>query len=468
MAQQSVQRRLAAILAADVVGYSRLMGADEEGTFAALKARRHDVLQPMVAQHHGRIVKVMGDGVLVEFASAVSAVQCAVDLQEAMATANRELPEDRHIMLRIGVNLGDVMVEGSDLYGEGVNVAARLESVAEPGSVFVSGKVRQEVGEKLRLTFDDLGERTLKNIVSPVQVYRVSSATTAARSSHFAKAAETLKPSIAVLPFTNMGRDHDQEYFSDGITEDIITELSRFRDLLVIARNSSFQYRSKDVDIRRVGKELGVGYVIEGSIRKSGDRLRITAQLIDAQSGHHLWAERYDRDMRDMFALQEEIASSVVATVGNRVELAQIGRAVRADPASLEAYDLILRAKWLVFQYTKQSTAESRVFAQKATEIDLRSAKAWSYVGYSHYMEYVARWVPDPVEALARAYEFQKKAVTLDENDIEVSWKFGQVLLQMGKFDEAYVHFARALAVNPNDTEARCQWALYLDCMGRA
>jgi adenylate cyclase len=264
-----------------------------------------------------------------------------------------------------------------------------------------------------------------------------------------------------------MGGDHDQEYFSDGITEDIITELSRFRDLLVIARNSSFQYRSKDVDIRRVGKELGVGYVIEGSIRKSGDRLRITAQLIDAQSGHHLWAERYDRDMRDMFALQEEIASSVVATVGNRVELAQIGRAVRADPASLEAYDLILRAKWLVFQYTKQATAESRVFAQKAAEIDLRSAKAWSYVGYSHYMEYVARWVPDPVEALARAYEFQKKAVTLDENDIEVSWKFGQVLLQMGKFDEAYVHFARALAVNPNDTEARCQWALYLDCMGR-
>jgi adenylate cyclase len=264
-----------------------------------------------------------------------------------------------------------------------------------------------------------------------------------------------------------MGGDHDQEYFSDGITEDIITELSRFRDLLVIARNSSFQYRSKDVDIRRVGKELGVGYVIEGSIRKSGDRLRITAQLIDAQSGHHLWAERYDRDMRDMFALQEEIASSVVATVGNRVELAQIGRAVRADPASLEAYDLILRAKWLVFQYAKQATAESRVFAQKAAEIDLRSAKAWSYVGYSHYMEYVARWVPDPVEALARAYEFQKKAVTLDENDIEVSWKFGQVLLQMGKFDEAYVHFARALAVNPNDTEARCQWALYLDCMGR-
>jgi TolB-like protein/class 3 adenylate cyclase/Tfp pilus assembly protein PilF len=466
MSEQISRRRLAAVLAADVAGYSRLMGADEEGTLAALKTRRQDILQPLVAKHHGRIVKVMGDGVLVEFASPLSAVQCAVDLQRAMADANRQLPEDRHILLRIGINLGDVMIEGSDLYGEGVNIAARLETLAEPGSVFVSGKVRQEVGEKLGLMFDHLGERTLKNIAVPIQVYRVSGAPAPAPSVPFAKAAESPKPSIAVLPFTNMSGDSDQEYFSDGVTEDIITELSRFRDLFVIARNSSFQYRGKDVDLRRVGQELGVAYVIEGSVRRSGDRLRITAQLIDARSGRHLWAERYDRNMQDMFALQEEIANSVVATVGNRVELAQIDRAMRADPGNLEAYDLILRAKWLVFQYTKHATAESRVLARRATEIDPGSAKAWSYLGYSHFMEHIAHWVPDPADALAQAYEFQKKAVALDENDIEVSWKFGQVLLAMRRFDEAYAHFARALAVNPNDTEARCQWAVYLDCMG--
>jgi TolB-like protein/class 3 adenylate cyclase/Tfp pilus assembly protein PilF len=462
-----MERRLAAILAADVVGYSRLMQADEAGTLAALKARRSEILQPLVAKHHGRIVKLMGDGVLVEFASVVNAVTCAVELQGAMEIANRELPEAERIILRVGVNLGDVVVEGSDLYGDGVNIAARLEALAEPGSVFVSAKVHEEIVGKLRLNFEDLGAQKLKNITGQVHVYRISRSSSANPGATPGKTLDSSKPSIAVLPFTNMSGDAEQQYFSDGITEDVITELSRFRDLLVIARNSSFRYRDKEVDIRQVGRDLDVDYVIEGSVRRSGDRLRITAQLIDARSGSHVWADRYDRETRDIFAVQEEMARSIAATVGGRVELVGLERAARASPTNLKVYDLILKAKMLAFKYTKQANAESRELARQALEIDLRSAKAYSYIGYAYYMEFVAQWVPNPREVLAHAYEFQKKAVALDEGDIEVRWKFGQVLLAMGRHDEARVHFERALEINPNDTEARCQFGLYLDCMGQ-
>jgi adenylate cyclase len=264
MVKERAQRRLAAILAADVVGYSRLMQADEAGTLASLKARRTEILQPLIATHHGRIVKVMGDGVLVEFGSAVNAVICAIELQRAMDGANRGMPEHRRIVLRVGVNLGDVIVEGTDLYGDGVNVAARLEALAEPGSVFISGKVRQEVANKLQAGFEDLGQQSLKNIAEPVQIYRVSAPVASTDAVILGTTVDSSKPSIAVLPFTNMSGDPEQAYFSDGVTEDIITELSRFRDLLVIARNSSFRYRGKDVDIRQVGRELDVDYVIEG------------------------------------------------------------------------------------------------------------------------------------------------------------------------------------------------------------
>jgi adenylate cyclase len=284
-----MERRLAAILAADVVGYSRLMEDDEAATLAALKSRRKDVLDPLVAKHQGRVFKTTGDGVFVEFASAVNAVQCAVDLQQAMAAANDGQPDDHQIILRIGVNLGDVMVEGSDLYGDGVNIAARLEALAEPGRILVSGTAYDHIKSKVKVGFDDLGSQTLKNIAEPVRAYRVSGTPDVAVT---AQKLVTDKPSIAVLPFTNISGDPEQQYFSDGITEDIITELSRFHSLLVIARNSSFQYRDKSVDIRRVARELGAQYVVEGSIRRIADRVRVTAQLIDAKSGSHLWAER--------------------------------------------------------------------------------------------------------------------------------------------------------------------------------
>jgi len=318
MAEERVQRRLAAILAADVVGYSRLMEQDEEGTLAALKGRRREVLEPLAAHHQGRVFKVTGDGVLVEFASAVNAVQCAVDLQQAMAAANGDQPDDRHIVLRIGINLGDVMVEGSDLYGDGVNIAARLEAIAEPGGILVSGTAHEHIKNKIKVGFDDLGSQTLKNIAEPVRAYRVTGtpAVTVAASKP-----ATDKPSIAVLPFTNMSGDPDQQYFSDGITEDIITELSRFHGLFVIARNSSFQYRDKAVDVRLVARELGVQYLVEGSVRRMANRIRITAQLIDARTGSHMWSERFDCSISELFEVQDEVARTIVATLRVRPEI---------------------------------------------------------------------------------------------------------------------------------------------------
>jgi len=284
-----MERRLAAILAADVVGYTRLMEADEVGTLAALKARRQDILRPLLAKHHGRVVKVTGDGVLVEFASVLNAVQCGVQLQDAMDSANAELPEDRHIVLRVGINLGDIIVEGGDIYGDGVNIAARLEAAAAPGTVLISGKVREEVASKLGLAFDDLGQQSLKNLAAPVQVYRVSVPGSSGPAAAPSKVTGPAKPSIAVLPFVNMSGNPEQQYFSDGVTEDIITELSRFHSLIVIARNSSFQYRDKATEIRRTARELGVEYVVEGSVRQASERLRITAQLVDATTGGHVW-----------------------------------------------------------------------------------------------------------------------------------------------------------------------------------
>src|SRR5689334_2637127 len=332
MTDDRVQRRLAAILAADVVGYSRLMERDETGTLAALKSRRKEVVGPLVAHHRGRIFKVTGDGVLVQFDSAVDAVQCAIDLQRGMAAASESLPEDHRIILRIGINLGDVIAEGSDLYGDGVNIAARLQGIAEPGGVLVSGAAYDQVKNKIDAAFDDLGAQSLKNIADPVRAYRV--ADTPRVSVAPAKGADRL--SIAVLPLTNMGGDPEQQYFGDGITEDIITELSRFRQLHVLARNSSFRYRGQDVDIIRVGRELGVQYLVAGSVRRIGDRIRITAQLIDAGSGRHIWAERFDRNKDDLFAVQDQVVRSIAGTVQGRIGAADADQARRKPPSSLD------------------------------------------------------------------------------------------------------------------------------------
>ena len=298
MVENPVQRRLAAILAADVVGYSRLMGEDEAGTLGAVRRVRKEVIEPEIAQHQGRLFKAMGDGFLAEFPSVVNAVACAAAIQQVMVTRNSELPESQWIELRIGIHLGDVIAEGDDVYGDGVNIAARIEGLASPGGVALSGMVHDNIGSRLSLSFEDLGEQQLKNIARPIQLYRLA---TASRPAAQTTTIERTKPSIAVLPFTNMSGDAEQEYFADGLTEDIITELSRFSLLTVIARNSSFQYRGRSNDMKLVGRELGVRYLVEGSIRRLGPNMRITAQLIDASTGQHVWAERYDRGVEELF-----------------------------------------------------------------------------------------------------------------------------------------------------------------------
>src|SRR5271167_3362197 len=326
----SQTRRLAAILAADVAGYSRLMGADEEGTHERLKALRHELLDPKIAEHHGRIVKTTGDGLLVEFASVVDAVRCAVEVQRAMTDRNTGVDADNRIEFRIGINLGDVIVEGDDLYGDGVNIAARIEALADAGGVFVSNTVHDHVRDRLPFVFEDLGEQQVKNIARPVRVYRVRDVDAKSLS---APAQPTLplpdKPSIAVLPFANMSGDPEQEYFADGMVEEITTAISRLPWLFVIARNSSFTYKGRLVDVKQVARELGVRYVLEGSVRKAGNRVRITGQLIDTATGAHIWADRFDGALDDIFDLQDRVASSVVGAIAPRLRLSEIERASR-------------------------------------------------------------------------------------------------------------------------------------------
>ncbi len=464
MAEERVQRRLAAILAADVVGYSRLMEQDEAGTHAALKTRRKDVLEPAVARHQGRIFKITGDGALVEFGSAVNAVQCAVELQHGMAAANAAVPEARRIVLRIGINLGDVMVEGSDLYGDGVIIAARLEGIAEPGGICMSAKVHDEVRRKLSLACGDLGEQQFKNIVTPVRAFHVVG------ESSRAPAAEGLplpaKPSIAVLPFTNMSGEAGQEYFSDGITEDIITELSRFHSLFVIARNSSFAFKGKPIRVQDIGRELGVAYVVEGSVRRDVDRVRITAQLVDAGTGNHLWAERYDRDMRDIFALQDEVARSVASTVSGRVEAVGRDRAVRPSPTALRAYDLVLRAKALMSNYTRADNAQALACAERAVALDPSNAPAHAHSAWCHFFNYMAWWTADRENALAMAYELAQRAVVLDETDSFAHSILGVAHLFRREYDEARSEIEKAVDLNPNDPLARRYYGDFLAATG--
>jgi adenylate cyclase len=340
------QRRLAAIVSADVAGYSRLMGRDESGTLAALKALRQEVVDPAIASHGGRLVKTTGDGLLLEFASVVNAVRCAVEVQTAMAGRTAKIAEDRQIAFRIGINLGDIIVEGDDIFGDGVNVAARLQEIALPGGICISSRVHDDVRDRLDTEFDDGGTQTLKNIARPVQVWRWQPGTAVAPKPAPLSTALPLpdKPSIAVLPFQNMSGDPEQEYFADGISEDIITELTRFHSLFVIARNSSFSYKGKSPNVRDVGRELGVRYVLEGSVRKAGERIRLTGQLVDAQNGSHIWAERYDRLLDDVFLVQEELTRSIVRAITPQISETELAKVRRRNAASLSAYELAVRA----------------------------------------------------------------------------------------------------------------------------
>ena len=372
----SQTRRLAAILAADVAGYSRLMGADEEGTLERLKALRRELLDPKIAEHHGRIVKTTGDGLLVEFASVVDAVRCAVAVQQAMPERNTGVAADNRIELRIGINLGDVIVEGDDLYGDGVNIAARIEALADAGGVFVSNTVHDHVRDRLPFVFEDLGEQQVKNIARPVRVYRVrDDRPPPRRPSAPARPALPLpdKPSIAVLPFANMSGDPEQEYFADGMVEEIITALSRIRWLFVIARNSSFTYKGQAVDVKQVGRELGVRYVLEGSVRKAGDRVRITAQLIDALTGTHLWADRFDGSLEDVFELQDKVAISVAGVIEPALQAAEIAPSAERPTSDLTAYDLYLRALRISMQSSgRDQTLEALDLLEQAIERDPR------------------------------------------------------------------------------------------------
>ena len=463
-----MKRRLAAILAADVAGYSRLMEQDEAGTLAALKELRKSVLQPLLARHDGRIVKVMGDGVLVEFASAVHAVQCAVELQEGMAVANGDLLDDRRVHLRIGVNLGDVIVEGNDLYGDGVNVAARLQAMADPGSVWIAGAIYDQIKNNLKLACDDLGSHTVKNLAQPVRIYRIAIEGAAAEIASPTPSALPTKPSIAILPFTNMSGDPDQQYFSDGITEDIITDLSHFHGIFVIARNSSFQYRDKAIDIKRVGRELGVQYVVEGSVRRAGSRVRINAQLIDARTGNHLWAQRYDREMEDIFAVQEEVARSVAATVSGRVEAVGRDQALRLSPSALKAYDLVLRAKALMLTYTRSNNEQARICAENAVQLDPGNARAYALLAWCEWLNFTACWTEDREKALCEAFELAQRAVNLDEGDSFTRWMLGIVHLFRREYDKARLELEKAIEMNSNDSEARGIYGLFLSAVGKA
>jgi adenylate cyclase len=473
MTGERVVRRLAAILAVDVVGYSRLMGRDESGTLAQLKAHRAERLEPTLARHGGRLVKPTGDGALVEFASAVDAVGAAIEFQQAMAEANRDRLEDTAIVFRIGLHLGDLLVEGDDLYGDGVNVAARLEGEAPPGGILISGNVHEAVIGRLKATFDDLGSLSLKNIERHVHAFRVT--WNAADWTVVAQATDTPsigtaprpadvplalpdKPSIAVLPFANMSGDPEQEYFTDGITEDIITELSRFRSLFVIARNSSFSYKGNSPDVRQVGRDLGVRYVLEGSIRKASNRVRVTGQLIDTLTGSHIWAERYDRVLEDIFAVQEELTQSIVRAIAPQIEAAEQEKLRRQRPGNLGAYEIAVRAgakAWEAFSKADRELRELAIAdARAALDIDARSSIALNALALAQWQHIVQGTAGDPDAIWREGLEAADRAIEADRSDSNAYAARARLLVHASDRDrivEALANARQGNALNPHN-----------------
>jgi len=454
-------RRLVAILAADVVGYSRLMELDEAGTLAALKADRQEVIDPEIAKHHGRVVKLMGDGALVEFASVVDAVTCAMAIQRAMA-ARDGIPQDRRIDLRIGVHLGDVMVEGDDIYGDGVNVAARLEGLSLPGGICLSQQAYDQVETKLDLPLEDLGPQQVKNIARPVHAYRLRIGEADVRGSRAPDLPQSAKPSIAVLPFDNMSRDPEQEYFADGLTEDIITALAAWRRFPVIARHSTFCYKGTDKQPFQIAQELRARYVMEGSVRKVGDRVRITVQLIDATTNHHIWATRYDRDIRDIFALQDEITENVVTSIEPELGRAERTRAQHKRVENLDSWDLTLRAQAHVFRFTENDNEQAFRLLEKALELDPDSAYTMSMLALCHYKDAILGFSADRDGSLAQALKAAERAVSLDDRDWLAHAVLGITLVWTERsFERALDHEERAMALNPSSTWARA----FLSCV---
>ena len=467
-----VERRLAAILAADMVGYSRLMEADEAGTLARLKTHRLELIDPAISKQRGRIVKTTGDGLLVEFQSVADAVQCAVEIQHRMMRRNADVAPARWIQFRIGINLGDVIFEENDLFGDGVNVAARLQELAEPGGICVSGAVRDQVGDRLDdVIFADLGEQSVKNLVRRIRVYSVKLQSEPAIAGdsvpRTAPPEVTKKPSMAVLPLLNISGDPEQEFFADGLTEDIITELSRFRDLLVISRNSVFVHKGKPVNVQAVARELGVDYVLEGSVRKAGDRVRVTVQLIDAETDRHIWAERYDRNLEDIFAIQDEVTGAIVSTLPGRVEAAKYDRAKRKPTESMAAYEAVLAAKVLHHRSTSADNAEAQRLLDRAIALDPNYAHAHAWKGCVLGQTYVYGWCTDRDATLREVQQELDLALTLDDNDADVHRILAALSLVRGNHDRAAHHQERALALNPNYDLVVVQQGELLTWMGR-
>jgi adenylate cyclase len=499
MAEPRVERRLAAILAADVAGYSRLMGADEEGTLLALKACRRELIDPKIAEHRGRMVKTTGDGALVEFASAVDATRCAVEIQRAMAERNAVIPEDRRVEFRIGINVGDIIIDERDIFGDGVNVAARLEGLAEPGGICVSGRVHEDVQGKLDIAFEDAGERQLKNILRPIRVFRVQrhkdapkGATPSTSSQRPSIAVLPFqwadRPSIAVLPFVNMSGDAEQEYFADGITEDIITALSKWRWFLVIARNSSFAYKGRAVDAKQVGRELGVRYLLEGSIRRAGNRIRVTAQLIDATNGIHIWAERFDRDLIDVFAIQDELTQHVVAAIEPALSRVETERAKRKTPEQMLAWDHYLRGMWHFHNLGEDEATRALAAFEKAIELDQTLADAHAGIARTILSGTMYWAIGDRQKRRVEVFTAAKRALALDSENItahyvlsiasshnddpEAGFRFAQRAIQLndnfalgyfalsvsylylGRPDDALIAIDHALRLSPSDPQA--------------
>src|ERR1700736_3298787 len=420
MSEGRVERRLAAILAVDVAGYSRLMGEDEEGTLAALRTVRRELGDPKIAEHRGRIVKTTGDGLLVEFASVVDAVRCAVEVQREMIARNAAAPAERRIKFRMGINVGDIIIEDGDIFGDGVNIAARLEALAEPGGICLSATAHEQVRDRLDITFDDLGEQQVKNIARPVRVYRIESGRLASgppaggtRAVQSTATALPLpdKPSLAVLPFQNMTGEAEQEYFVDGMVEEITTAIARLPWLFVIARNSAFTYKGKAIDVKQVAQELGVRYVLEGSVRKAGNRVRITGQLIDTTTGAHIWAERFDGALDDIFELQDQVASSVAGAMEPKLRQSEIERASRKPTANLTAYDLYLRALAQSYRYTDEAFAEAVVLARQALAIDPAYTPAAALVGLCRVLQRVQGWGALSADNVAEAVRLSRQAL---------------------------------------------------------
>jgi adenylate cyclase len=510
-----LERKLTAILCADVFGYSRLMGEDEEATLRTLSSHRK-LIDSLIEQHHGRFVNSVGDSVLAEFASVVNAVQCAVEIQTTLKTENATLPPERRMEFRIGVNLGDVMVDGEQIYGDGVNVAARLESLADPGGICISGTVHEQVRDKLALGYEDAGEQEVKNIARPVRVWRVLAEpgtgaspgtrtqrvsrkymrrgvfslaglalvgvvivfvqhlslrppTTTASIPPAQKPALPLPniPSIAVLPFTNMSGDREQEYFSDGMTDDIITALSRLPGLFVIDRNSACTYKGKPVEAEQVSRELGVHYVLEGSVRKEANQVRITAQLVDATTDYEIWAERYDRPLQDIFALQDEIVRKIVTTLKLQLTLQEQGVLVHKTTENLDAYDDLLRGMESLGSGTKDANMTARQMFERAVALDPQYASAYASIGLTYLIDWESQWNTDP-KILGQANELAQKAVALDDSLPAAHDILGDIYLFKRQHDQAIAEAERAIALDPNRADGYVDLALILRFSGRA